>query len=212
MAGVVRIDVDDGDVTPYGTAFRNRLVFDAFSADFPSHGLIALMGPEATAAPVAVKLTGGTDYVTGVGHGEYGSFIGTDGLAIWHPGSDLSALGGAIVHLLSCQTGASLGLRIVSSGARAFWGYSVDFQFFFRKERPADLADDPVAEVFFRMDVIVDRGMLAGKTAQEIHESVGRYVAAVLPQLDNTQRIVMLSNYVHLVWPGLSWGDPGATI
>lgn len=49
---------------------------------------------------------------------------------------------------------------------------SVDFQFVFRTARPADLADDIVAEPFFHMDAIIDRGVLAGRRAQEIHGSV----------------------------------------
>ena len=212
MADVIRIDADDGEVTPYGTAFRDRLLFDAFDDEFPGHRVVALLGDDAVAGPVAAALAGGPDYVTGIGHGEYGSFTGTNRLAIWNPGSDLSAVRGAIVHLLSCQTGSSLGPRMVETGARAFWGYSVDFQFFFQQDAPADLADDPTAEAYFRMDVIIDRGVLAGKTAHEIHESVSRYVAAVLPHLEAAQRVVMLSNYVHLVWPGLSWGDPDATV
>jgi hypothetical protein len=212
MADVVRIDADDGKITPYATAFRDRLVFDAFDGDFPAHRVVGLLGDDAAAGPVAAALAGGPGYVTGVGHGEYGAFTGTDRLAVWDPGSDLSALGGAIVHLLSCQTGSSLGPRMIKAGARAFWGYSVDFEFFFQRDPPADLADDATAEVYFRMDVIIDRGVLAGRTAQEIYDSVSRYVAAVVPQLTGAQRVVLLSNYVHLVWPGLNWGDPDATV
>lgn len=212
MADVLRIDADDGTVTPYCTAFRNQYVFDSFVEEFPQHRVTALLAGQATASPAAAELAGGADYVTGVGHGEYGSFKGSDGRPIWDLGSDLSSLRGAIVHLLSCQTGGALGLRMVEAGARAFWGYSVDFQFYFQTDRPSDLAEDAVAERFIRMDIIIDRGLLGGRSAPEIHESVSRYVAGVLPQLDMTQRIVMLSNFVHLVWPGLTWGDAAATV
>lgn len=213
MADVLRIDASDGSVTPYASAFRDKFVFGSFGTEFPQHRLVALVGDNAVAAPVVAELTHTrAGYVTGIGHGVYSSFIGTDGHAIWNPGSDLSALSGGLVHLLSCQTGASLGVRMVAAGARAFWGYSVDFQFLFRVDRPADLADDSVAEVYFRMDVIIDRGVLTGKTAREIYNSVTDYVAKVLPQLPPTQQVLLLSNYAHLVWPGLSWGDPDATV
>lgn len=112
-AYVVRIDAD---VTPYGTAFRDRRVFVDIGNDLPDHDVTTLIGDEVHARGVGAVLGTGADYVSGIGHGRYGSFIGSDGRPAWDPGSDLTKLAGAIVHLLSCQTGGGLGLRMVAAG------------------------------------------------------------------------------------------------
>jgi len=102
---------------------------------------------------------------------------------------------------------------MVESGAVAFWGYTTNFVFFHRNPEPADLATDDLAEIFFRMDAIIDRGVLSGASSDEIHESITDYVAAVLPQLtDSMHRAQLLDNYVHLVCPSTTWGDPAARL
>jgi hypothetical protein len=100
---------------------------------------------------------------------------------------------------------------MVSAGARAFWGYTTNFVFYHRDPVPDDLVADDLAAAFLTMDVIIDRGILVGKTAPEIYQSVTNYVANVLPQLKTTaQRAVFLDNFAHLVCPATTWGDPTA--
>lgn len=210
MTKVLRVDADDGNVTPFATAFRDRMVFGELG---PLLDLVDRTGADAVRSAVtAAHANPGIGYVTCAGHGSYGAFYGTDGAAVWDHESDLSLFAGQIVHLLACECGASLGLRMVGAGALAFWGYTVEFLWLYQRDRPADLADDDVAADFFQMDVIIDRGILAGKSAQDIYDSIERYVAKVIPTLPRAGRALLLSNFVHLAWPGVSWGDRAAVL
>jgi hypothetical protein len=102
---------------------------------------------------------------------------------------------------------------MVEDGARAFWGYTVNFSFFHRNPPPSALETDKTAEIFFRMDAIVDRGILAGKTATEIYDSLTSYFATVYSKLhDPAHKAVLLDNFVHLVCPVTVWGEGGALL
>jgi hypothetical protein len=103
---------------------------------------------------------------------------------------------------------------MVRQGVRAFWGYTVNFSFYRQSTPPQDLTTDSIAELFLRMDSIIDRGILSQKNAQEIYDSVTTYVATVYPQLKSKplHQAVLLDNYVHLVCPVTVWGDASATL
>lgn len=217
MAGVLAIDQDYDIVTRYGQAFRERLLFSCFATDFAGHKLVRCQNKKATRRAVDAALgADGIHYVTGMGHGRYSTFTGQDGVTIWDaldPKEDFTNLNGRLVHLLSCQTGALLGRSMVHGGVRGFWGYTINFAFYHKRPVPKELHTDEVAEAFLKMDLIVDRGILSGKNAHEIYESVTKYVGSVYAQMkDVAAKAVLLDNYLHLVGPGLTWGDPSAVL
>ena len=215
MSDVLAIDANWDVVTRYGRAFREKFIFDNFNAEWPGHQLHELLGPQAILSNVTADLQqNNVKYLSGMGHGLYDAFTGFKNKQIWHSDDDLSQLSGTIVHLLSCQTGAVLGRSMVKQGTLAFWGYTVNFVFYRKDPPPPNPATDSLAEVFLKMDSIVDRGILSHKNAVDIYDSVTAYVAAVLPQLKSKplQQAVLLDNYVHLVCPVTIWGDPNVTL
>lgn len=211
---VLAIDADWDLVTQYGHAFRDRFVFAEFSQKWPEYQLHRLSGLQAVQPAINTFLTEhDVRFVTAAGHGVYDTFRGYQDQLIWSATQDLALLQGAIVHLLSCQTGTLLGRSMVAQEVRAFWGYTINFSFFRKTTPPADLAEDKTAEIFLKMDCIVDRGILSKKPSVEIHNSVASYVASVSPQLKNPlHRAALLDNYLHLVGPFTTWGDAEATL
>jgi hypothetical protein len=58
---------------------------------------------------------------------------------------------------------------MVVAGARAFWGYTTNFTFYHSDPTPGHLVDDNLAAAYLTMDIIIDRGILARKTATDLH-------------------------------------------
>ncbi len=213
MADVLGVDQNYDLVTQYGFAFRHKFIFQKFSTDFPSHTLYQSNNAKAVRSVIDGIITKNSiRYITAMGHGMYAAFTGQNGAIVWDAAEDLSYLKGTIVHLLSCQTGASLGRKMVADGVSAFWGYTVNFAFRHEGQPPTELSDDTTAAIYLRMDAIIDRGILAGKKSQPIYDSVQSYVARVIPQLTPADRATLLDNYVHLVCPSTTWGSPSVTL
>jgi hypothetical protein len=215
MSDVLIIDADWDLATRYGRAFREKFLFNDFHTEWPSYTIHHLVGPDAVQFKVNAFIDeNNVKYLSGMGHGTYDSFTGFQNESIWHSDDDLSRLAGTIVHLLSCQTGAVLGKTMIKDGALAFWGYTVNFSFYRTMPPPSDLANDSVAEIYLKMDSIIDRGILGRKDANAIYDSVTAYVATVLPQLKSKQfdQAVLLDNYVHLVCPATVWGSATAIL
>jgi len=208
----MRVD-HDGDLTnQYVQAFRNKHVFDNFGSQYPQHLIEVAVNADAVSQSVNAMLQQNSiDYVSAAGHGTYDTFIGRDGSPIWDYSQNLGLFSGKIVHLLACQTGALLGREIIQQGAKAFWGYTVNFVFK-HSAQPTSLDKDNVAEVFIKMDIIIDRGVLAGKNAADIYDSIERYMAKVLLSLPALDRGLLLSNFVHLACPAIDWGDRAAVL
>jgi hypothetical protein len=214
MPDVLAIDPAWDLVTQYGDAFRKKFVFSNFKKTWANHNLFVLSGRSA-AQPAVDNLLAANNvaYISAMGHGLYDSFTGHNNLPIWSAAQPLHPkLAGTIVHLLSCQTGGVLGRAMVQHGARAFWGYTVNFTFFHSNPPPAQLDQDTTPEPFLKMDCIIDRGILGSITADKIYNSVTQYWAQVYSQLPSYQRAVFLDNYVHLVCPATTWGSVGAVI
>jgi len=150
MAGVLAIDPSYDLTTQYGEAFRWRLVFNNFQAQYPGHLLLDLKQIQACRKDIHnVVSNGSVDYISAMGHGDYELFTGHNGSIIWDTLSGLSNLNGKIVHLLSCKAGAVLGREMVKNGAKAFWGYTTDFGFVHQSSPPNYLYNDKTAEIFF---------------------------------------------------------------
>jgi hypothetical protein len=215
MSTVMRIDHDSDLTNRYAQAFRNKHVFAHFATQYAQHSLVTATDSDATEQHVASVLSqNSVDYISGAGHGTYYTFIGSDDNPIWDADQNsgaLTHLKGKIVHLLACETGAVLGRSIASEGARAFWGYTVSFAFA-HFDKPPSLEDDALAEVFLKMDMIIDRGILAGRNGTDIYDSIERYVAQVVLSLTALHRGLLLSNFVHLACPVIDWGDETAVV
>jgi hypothetical protein len=213
MASMLRVDHDGDLINQYAQAFRVKHLFRAFPTQYGQHSLYEAIDGNVTQQNVDSLLQNNTiDYVSGSGHGKYNMFIGGDGNAIWETGAqNVDLLKGKIVHLLACDAGASLGKEAIQRGAITFWGYTASF-LFAHQASPPSLEDDSVAEIFLKMDIIIDRGVLAGANGNEIYESITRYVVQLIPSLTAFDRSLLLSNYYNLASPAVTWGDPTATI
>lgn len=215
MATVLQIDQDHDIQTRYGQAFREQFVFSGLVNGPFSHRVVPCVNESATASMVARALElNDIDYVSANGHGLNSRFIGQDESTIWDATDDLTALSGAIVHLLSCQTGAVLGQKMVSAGVTAFWGYTTKFAFYYLKAVPTDLVSDHLAEPFLKMDILIDQGILSGQTASDTYQSVRSHFQSTYPKLNarGAGRAIFLSNFLHLVCPLTTWGDPEAVL
>jgi hypothetical protein len=65
------------------------------------------------------------------------------------------------------------------------------------------------------MDALIDRGVIGGRSADEIYNAVTRHFWDVYAQLidrGDPMAAELLDDYVHLVCPVLSWGDPAAVL
>lgn len=213
MPEIIAVDRDDDLVTQYSQAFRESLVFSSFNATYPQHQLHRVSNGHATRASIdALVATRPIRLITGSGHGRADSFLGHQSQVIWSAAQDLSYLTGTIVHLLSCQAGLWLGRAMVDSGVTAFWGYSADFNFFMTDPRPTQLDTDDLALKFFEMDMIVLRGILDGRAAEDIVVELAAYYLATHSKLTPAQASELMSNYYHLVGPMVTWGDEQAVL
>jgi hypothetical protein len=215
MFDILAIDADWDTVTQYGHAFRKHFVFTNFARDWPAYKIHYIVGQDAVQPNIDTFINSNNiKYLTGMGHGLYDTFTGFKDSPVWDSNQNLTHLKEIIVHLLSCQTGALLGRSMVKQGVRGFWGYTVNFGFYRKATPPANLTEDSSAEIFLRMDCIIDRGILSNKNATEIYDSITDYVAKVYPKLKNKplHQALLLDNYVHLVCPATTWGDPNVTL
>ena len=218
MGVIVAIEPDDDLVTKYCWAFRNEYIYTPFDLCNPASGFRFALHRGADAVPAIVHqaLTDpDVEFITGSGHGSPMCYTGYQGIVIWDAQTLLSAqVDDCIVHLLSCHTGAYLGRECIRRGARAFWGYDVEFMFWHQDPPPKNLADDRTAAKYLRMDAIIDRGILKGQNATVIYKAITNYFWQVYPQLLQHapgQAGTFFDNFVHLVCPAVNWGDPSAT-
>jgi hypothetical protein len=208
MSQVLRIEQNHDWVTKYCQAFRNEVVFIDF--DHGLHTLSNLLNDDAVSSEVAsVIATSSIDFVTAVGHGKPSSILGQDQMPLWDAGDDLSPLRGLVVHLLSCQSGAILGRKMIESGVVAFWGYATEFIFPSPEDDDLSLSIDNSAALFLYMDALVDRGILQGLTGDQIFKEVGKYATSAVAEItDSVVRGLFIDNCRTLVCPSMSWGDP----
>jgi hypothetical protein len=102
------------------------------------------------------------EYLTGVGHGSYDTFTGDYNNPIFTVGNySPEECKDKIIHFLSCQTAAILGVDFVKHDCRAFFGYDIDFVFITKN-----------ADVFFECDSEIDRALAEGLTAEEVYDRV----------------------------------------
>lgn len=212
MGLVLRIDHSSDRDTAYAQAFRVKLVFANFATKYRNDTVVEAINQDAKRDEVdACLMTRSVAFVSAAGHGKTRTFLGENGINIWTDASqNLDLLKGKIIHLLACDSGGVLGRAITLAGAKAFWGYSGHFVFNTDGDAPSSLKDDTRAEVFFKMDALIDEGILSRLNATDIYRSVWDYVVKEYPQLSRKEdRAALLFNFVHLVCPA-GWGDPTA--
>lgn len=203
---ILLIDAKWDTTTQYLHAFRMHIL----RADFNKYNVHQLVGPDAVQPRVDDLLKAHSiGLISGAGHGLYHAFMGYRNTVIWESEQDLSHLKGKIVHLLSCQTGATLGKSMARQGAKAFWGYTEKFAFLSKSLPPANMITDTSARPAIEMDLIIDIGILRRHSAATIYQDVHDYVDAVTVGLPpfSMKRAVIQSNFRHLVCPHPLWGD-----
>ena len=204
---ILLIDAAWDTTTQYLHAFRRHLL----RADLNKYIVNEVVGPNAVQPNVdqLLQTQGGIRFISGAGHGLYHAFMGYQDSILWESEQDLGHLKGKIVHLLSCQTGATLGKSMARQGVRAFWGYTEKFVFLRKSMPPADMFTDTSAKPAIEMDVLIDIGILRRASAATIYQNVQDHVDAVTVGLapSSMLRAVIRGNFRHLVCPHPLWGD-----
>jgi len=225
VAKVIGIEPRDDLLTRYSYAFRQRYVYKnpTLEGQSAEHELIPFFDSEATPQPIheAAK-DNGVRLITGSGHGTEERFLGHGGIPIFEvPGLSTEYLDGKIIHLLACHVGAHLGVRLVTNGATAFWGYTGAFLFCHYSIPPEQLAADDYAEWFFAMDSLIDKGILEGRNSTQIYAELVSWfneVYSLINYLDlNIDDVVKMRaalhhDFVHIASPALNWGNPEVVI
>ncbi|MDZ8065332.1 MAG: hypothetical protein RMY64_06785 [Nostoc sp. DedQUE08] len=147
-------------------------------------------------------------YLTGVGHGSYDTFTGEYHNPIFTVGNySPEESQGKIIHFLSCQIAALLGVDFVKYGCRAFFGYDIDFTFAVK-----------TADIFFECDSEIDRAFAEGLTAEEVYQRVytlyTKYADESFWQGDLNTFKYLETDRDHLCAPSVDrrWGDPLARL
>lgn len=110
---VLASEQDYDDVVRYGQAFRDELVYGAWAANPDIRVTPCRIGAATAQGVLNTLANGGFHMVTGMGHGAYDAFTGQHGVVLWSANTVREGeFQGAIVHFLSCQTAATLGLTI----------------------------------------------------------------------------------------------------
>ncbi|MEH2279868.1 MAG: hypothetical protein V7K90_00785 [Nostoc sp.] len=142
-------------------------------------------------------------YLTGVGHGSYDTFTGHYYNAIFTVGNySPEESQGKIIHFLSCQIAARLGVDFVNCGCLAFFGYDIDFIFI-----------PTTADIFFKCDSEIDRAFAEGLTAEEVYQRVytlyTQYAEESFLQGDFNTFKYLETDRDHLCAPSVDprWGD-----
>ncbi len=208
---ILLIDAEWDTTTRYLHAFRRHFL----RADLNKYTVRELVGPNAVQPKVDQLLKAHrVGFISGAGHGLYHAFLGYLDSTIWEAEQDLSHLNGIIVHLLSCQTGATLGKSMARQGAKAFWGYTQKFAFHRKSAPPADLFTDTSAKAAIEMDLLIDMGILRRASAATIYQNVQDYVDQLTSGLPpySLMRAAIHDNFRHLVCPLPLWGDETAKL
>lgn len=218
MADIVSIDSDDGLTMEYMHEYRehNFYGYPHLAAVWSLHTRDPFVGSTADPTQVhpSVRRTS-VDFVTASGHGTWKRFLGYGNVVLFDADSlDPQHADAKIVHLFGCQAGACLGLEFVRQGAKAFWGYTVDFAFPVTVPYPprGQRHVDPKAVPFLELDNVIDTGILTGRTASQIYQEMENHFALAYGSLLQGHQDLLLEDFAHLAWPGRPWGDETATL
>jgi hypothetical protein len=207
MATVLSIDSDDETVTAICRQYREANVYAQFDA--LNQARSPFVGPTARRELVESRLlAGGIDWITGSGHGFPTRFTGQERVSIFETtGYDPAEVAGRIIHLLACETAATLGTDLVSNGCVAFFGYDEVFVF-----------PDTAPELFLDCDATIDLQLADGKTAQEAYDAAFAAFNRRIAQMQRLGKIwiaaALARNRDHLCAPSIDskWGDAHARI
>jgi hypothetical protein len=150
----------------------------------------------------------GVVYITGVGHGSFDSYTGDFFDPIFTVGNySQEESQGKIAHFISCETGRDLGPDFVLHGCRAYFGYDENFSF-----QPDD------ADIFFRCDTEIDRGLAEGLTAGQVYDRAqaifDQQIAEFRAAGKDFKAATLEFDRDHLRGPssGAQWGDVDARL
>ncbi|MFY9463271.1 MAG: hypothetical protein WAP52_03750, partial [Candidatus Sungiibacteriota bacterium] len=105
------------------------------------------------------------------GHGNENTIAGQDGEELISVGQNEALLQGSKVFIRACSAGASLGLRIMQSGAVGFIGYKDVFVFLHDKEKANKPLNDKLARPFLECSNEVAISLVRGNSVERAHEN-----------------------------------------
>ncbi len=207
---VLGIDSNWEAATLAAYQYREKHVYPHVASQ--GYAIEKCQGPIAKRIYVAPKAQQpGVVYLTGVGHGNYTTYLGHYYDPIFQVGHySPTESHGKIVHFLSCETARDLGPDFVKNGCLAYFGYAEDFVF--------TTADQ---DVFFECDSEIDRAFTDGLTAAQVYDRVKALfverIADFRAQGKQTQAATLESDLDCLRCPSSppgpnAWGDPKAKL
>jgi len=105
----------------------------------------------------------------GVGHGKEDLFTGQNQQVIFRVCEPPETIRGRVVYLLSCLTGAQLGVDMVNKGAETFIGYREEFVWV--QERMVNPLDDRIGRAFFEPVEQIIRSLADGRTTGDAYRA-----------------------------------------
>ena len=146
--------------------------------------------------------------ITGVGHGLEDRFTGDQGEILLKTGEYAAAeVSGKMIHFTACRTAARLGPDCVTNGAKAYFGYDIDFTYIFGHE-----------QVFFECDSEIDLAIADGLDAGKVFQRIEKLFRKRITELEAAGSIyvaqTLATDLDHLMGPhrDAMWGSTQASI
>jgi hypothetical protein len=207
MTQVIGIDANHDSATRVVSRHRRKSVYPHFVAK--GFAVKRFTGKRARRDLVKEAVKGAeVQYITGVGHGLYNSYLGHGDAPVFQVGQyDAAECNAKIVHLLSCLTALALGPSMVANGSHAFFGYDEYFTF-----------NDKTRDAMLDCDSEIDRGFADGLSAHEVYlRAIAAYDAAIA-EAKRTSKVyragLLEFNRDHLCAPSIDgrYGTQGARL
>jgi hypothetical protein len=204
---VVGIDSNYEPVTLAAWRYRNENVYPyVLRRGFVVTRFDGKLARRYMVAPAVVQ--SGVDYLTGVGHGLADLYTGDQGEPLFQVGAYAPPEAQKkIVHFLSCQTAQTLGPDFVVNGARAYFGYDVNFTFQWEG-----------SDLFFECDSEIDRAFAEGLSARLVYQRAYRRYSERIDALRRAGKTYLAATLEldrdHLCDPSVAarWGDASARL
>lgn len=207
MTQVIGIDASHDSATRVVSRHRRKNVYPHFVAKGFAVKRFSGKRARRDLVQAAVK-DAQVQYITGVGHGLYNSYLGHADAPVFQVGQfSVEECNAKIVHFLSCLTALSLGPSLVSNGSRAFFGYDDYFTF-----------NDKSRDAMLHCDSEIDRGFADGLTAHEVYQRTIDAFDAAIAEAKRTTKLYRASllefNRDHLCAPSVDgrFGAPNARL
>ncbi len=214
MARILITRPNSDRTTRYISEWAGKVVKFAESKGF---GVLDLAGERANRAEFESMLRKHRpSFIFLNGHGSDMFVTGQNEEVLVEAGVNETVLRASIIYALSCSSGAVLGPRAITSGARAFIGYRKKFIFLFSPSLRTQPLTDPLAKYFFEPSNQVAVSLLKGHSAQTAYNNSQRSFQRNIQKLIIGQASAYESAAIRFLYSNMrcqvSFGDGAATV